>query len=266
MTERMIGPALAIDPPSPEFAESLRRGQEMRQRVDHPDFLDGPEHVITGSRQEGKTRLALKWLTEAPEGTERVLVVTDQNQAEHMNADLGWAKNDPRIIGFRRLINQGARKGVQYGIDESVRILSDLLGLKEAPRLITVGHAAPWQTGKPPLLKPSGLLLREILGRAENGSRVALFAESLVVAQSYLDDIKAFWDESLVEKVSRVHGKYAITFRSGGFLDFRSFRAPGRARTYDRVYVPANARHDVMLELATIVDGSTDPEAIVSYG
>jgi hypothetical protein len=94
---------------------------------------------------------------------------------------------------------------------------------------------------------------------------VALFAESLVVAQSYLDDIKGIWDESLVEKVSRVHGKYAIAFRSGGFIDFRSFRAPGRARTYDRVYVPANARHDVMLELATLVDTSKDPAAIVGY-
>ena len=146
---RMIGPALAIEPPTPEFAGRLRAAQDSRALIDSPHFLDGPEHVITGSRQEGKTRLALKWLAEAPEGTPRVLVVADGRTADHLKADLGWTKIDPRIIGFRTLINQGARKGVQYGIDETMQILTELLGLKEFPRLVTVGHAAPWQTGKP---------------------------------------------------------------------------------------------------------------------
>lgn len=147
MNDRMIGPALAIDPPSPEFAERLRRSKESSAKYDNPSCLDGPEHVITGGRQEGKTRLALKWLAEAPEGTERVLVVTSQFVADHLKSEFGWPRNDERIIHYRRLINKGARRRVEYGIDESVRILSDLLGLKEAPRLITVGHAEPWQTG-----------------------------------------------------------------------------------------------------------------------
>lgn len=147
-TERMIGPALAIDPPSADFAERLRLAKEGHARWEPPSLLDGPQHVITGGRQEGKTRLALKWLTEAPEGTERVLVVRDEDMANHLKADLGWQKNDLRILGFRRLLNQGAREGVEYGIDETVTILSQLLRLKETPRLVTIGHAESWQTGK----------------------------------------------------------------------------------------------------------------------
>ncbi|AYN58625.1 hypothetical protein QEO74_gp02 [Arthrobacter phage Nandita] len=141
----MIGPALAIDPPSPEFAERLRESQARRAQIENPAHLDGPEHVITGGRQEGKTRLALKWLQSAPKGTERVLIVLNAHMAKHMKADLGWPQNDPRIVSYRQL---RSRKGVEYGIDESVHILTDLLGLSEVPRLITVGHAEPWQTGK----------------------------------------------------------------------------------------------------------------------
>jgi hypothetical protein len=147
----MIGPALAIEPPSPEHAELLRQAQERRAQMENPAFLDGPEHVITGGRHEGKTRLALKWLTEAPEGVQRVLVVTSEVAAGYLKAECGWQKNDQRIIHFRRLINKGAAEGVEYGIDESVRILSDLLGLRDAPRLITVGHAEPWQIGAQPV-------------------------------------------------------------------------------------------------------------------
>lgn len=148
-TERMIGSALAIDPPAPDFAERLRWAKESRELIESPSVLDGPQHVITGGRQEGKTRLALKWLVAAPAaGVERVLVVRDEDTANYMKADQGWPRNDPRIIGFRRLQNQGARKGVEYGIDETVAILSELLGIRETPRLVTIGHAEPWQTGE----------------------------------------------------------------------------------------------------------------------
>lgn len=145
---QMIGPALAIEPPSLEFVEHLRRSKESHAELEPPSLLDGPQHVITGGRQEGKTRLALKWLTEASAGTQRVLVVPNEAVANHMKADLGWTKSNQRIIGFRRLLNQGARQGVEYGVDETVTILTELLGLKETPRLLTIGHAEPWQSGK----------------------------------------------------------------------------------------------------------------------
>lgn len=145
---QMIGPALAIDPPSTEFVEHLWRSKQSHAKLEPTSLLDGPQHVITGGRQEGKTRLALKWLTDAPEGIDRVLVVPNEDVANHMKADRGWPKNDQRIIGFRRLLNQGARQGVEYGVDETVAILTALLGLKETPRLLTIGHAEPWQTGK----------------------------------------------------------------------------------------------------------------------
>lgn len=149
-TERMIGPALTLDPPPAEFTDHLERGHQARMQLENPNFLDGPEHVITGGRQEGKTRLALKWLLEAPEGTDRVLVVVDERTAENLKAHMGWKKNDPRIIHFRRMVNRVARKNVEYGIDDTADILTSLLGLSEYPRLITVGHAAPWQTGALP--------------------------------------------------------------------------------------------------------------------
>lgn len=154
-TERMIGPALAIESPSPKFAERLRHAKASHALVEGPAVLDGPQHVIIGARQEGKTRLALKWLTEGPSAdVQRVLVVRDESMANHLKADQGWPKNDPRIIGFRRLLNQGAREGVEYGIDETVTILSELLGLKETPRLVTIGHAEAWQTGQRPAALP----------------------------------------------------------------------------------------------------------------
>lgn len=142
--ERMIGPALAIDP-SPEFDSQLRAAKARHAHLEHPALLDGPQHVITGARQEGKTRLALKWLTEAPEGVERVLVVTSTHQAESLNRKCGFKLRDPRIISYRQLLNQGARAGVQYGIDETVQILTELLNLNECPRLLTVSHAEAWQ-------------------------------------------------------------------------------------------------------------------------
>lgn len=141
---RMIGSALAIDR-SPEFNANLRAAKARQAQLDVSTTLDGPEHVIIGARQEGKTRLALKWLLEAPEGVERVLVVSHGNQADHLKSLHGLPKADPRIISYRTLLNKGPRPGVEYGVDETVHILTALLGLKDTPRLLTVGHAEAWQ-------------------------------------------------------------------------------------------------------------------------
>ena len=143
-----VGPALEVDPPEPEFLERLREAKVAHAEISSPRILDGPRHVITGGRQEGKTRLALKWLTEAPDDVERVLVVRDERMATHMRLDQGWAPDDGRIIGYRRLMRGGSKRGVEYGIDESMSILADVLGLRDAPRLVTIGVAEPWQTGK----------------------------------------------------------------------------------------------------------------------
>lgn len=113
-----------------------------------------------------------------------------------------------------------------------------------------------------PTLDPK--CLQEIVTAAQNGCKVALFAQNLVVAQSYMDDIKDIWDAEQVEKVSRVHGKYAVDFRSGGLITFHSTRSIPRARSYDWIYVPGDARHDVMLELSPLVQTSQEP-AIVGY-
>ncbi|GAA3405033.1 hypothetical protein [Pseudarthrobacter polychromogenes] len=115
---------------------------------------------------------------------------------------------------------------------------------------------------KEPTISPR--CLQEIVTSAQRGSKVGLYAQSLVVAQSYLDDIKAIWDEEQVQKVSRVHGKYAIDFRSGGLITFHSTRSIPRARSYDRLYVPGDVRHDVMLELEPLIATSNE-RAIVGY-
>lgn len=146
--DQQVGSALEIDPPEPEFLEHLREAKECHALVASPRVLDGPRHVITGGRQEGKTRLALKWLTEATDGVERVLVVRDERMAMHMRMDQGWAPDDGRIVGYRRLMRGGSKRGVEYGIDESMSILADVLGLRDTPRLVTIGVAEPWQTGK----------------------------------------------------------------------------------------------------------------------
>lgn len=145
--DRMIGHALAIDP-SPEFEAQLMNVKARQAQLQDRGFLDGPEHVIIGARQEGKTRLALKWLLEAPEGVERVLVVADTYSADHLKTLCDLPKSSQRIISYRTLLNKGPRQGVEYGVDETAHILTALLGLKDMPRLITVAHAEAWQGTK----------------------------------------------------------------------------------------------------------------------
>ena len=144
IVKKMIGSALDIAP-SPEFAVRLKLNKQHQKLFEAPSLLDGPEHVIIGGRQEGKTTLALKWLKDCPAGVERVLIVLSEEVAKHMRAESGFAVRDQRIISYRTLRNGKERPGVEYGIDETVPILMSFLGLREMPRLVTVSHAEEWQ-------------------------------------------------------------------------------------------------------------------------
>lgn len=105
----------------------------------------------------------------------------------------------------------------------------------------------------------------EALAYAVNGSRVVIFAENLELAESFMHDIVAIWDEDLVRKVIRTNGKQVIHFGSGGEIRFRSIRSPGRGWSCDRIYLPAkSASEGVMREIAPMVQTSADP-AIVGY-
>lgn len=144
ITKKMIGSALDIAP-SPEFAAKLKRNKQHQKLFEAPSLLDGPEHVIIGGRQEGKTTLAVQWLMDCPKGVERVLITLDEYVAQSIKQDCGFPVGDPRVISYRTMRNSKARAGVEYGIDETVHILMNLLGLREMPRLVTVQHAEAWQ-------------------------------------------------------------------------------------------------------------------------
>lgn len=144
ISQKMIGSALDIAP-SPEFIARIKQNKQHQKLLEAPSLLDGPEHVIIGGRQEGKTTLAVKWLMESPEGIQRVLITRDDYTAKSIKRDLGLPVGDPRVISYRTLLNGKARKGVEYGIDETVTILMNMLGLREMPRLVTVQHAEAWQ-------------------------------------------------------------------------------------------------------------------------
>lgn len=145
-SRKMIGFALDIGG-DPAFAANLAEQKASSARLDLPGLLDGPEHVIIGARQTGKTRLALKWLADCPAGVERVLIVSHEDVARDMRRECGFGVTDRRIVSYRSL-RSGAvkqRENVEYGIDETVHILMDLLGLRNMPRLITMGHAEACQ-------------------------------------------------------------------------------------------------------------------------
>ncbi|MFM9430047.1 hypothetical protein [Arthrobacter sp. MP_2.3] len=113
--------------------------------------------------------------------------------------------------------------------------------------------------------RPEALPLHEALAWAvELGSRVAVFAEGLDRAESYLTDIEGIVDENEVTRIVKVCGAKAIHFRSHGCISFHSTRSIPRGLSYDRLYVPAGVQHDVMERLAPLVATSKDP-AIVGY-
>lgn len=139
---RMIGSPLDIDP-SPEHRSALERSAKHRRLVESPEYLDGPEHVLVGGRQTGKTRLAMRWLLSAPDGQKRVLVVPTVDYARSLKAHHGLHYNDDRIISWRQMRSRAPEPGVQYGIDDADSILAELLRVQ--PHLLTVCTAAEWQ-------------------------------------------------------------------------------------------------------------------------
>lgn len=146
---RMLGFALDIAD-DPKFSAKLAERKADQAAYDLPSLMDGPEHVIIGARQTGKTRLALKWLTDCPAGVERVLIVSNDDVARHMRQDCGFTTTDSRIVSYRSLRSGAVKQqsNLEYGIDETVHILMDLLGLRNMPHLITMGHAEDWQGTK----------------------------------------------------------------------------------------------------------------------
>ncbi|OZD48621.1 hypothetical protein CH252_19020 [Rhodococcus sp. 06-1477-1B] len=143
---RMVGSPLDITK-DPAHRATHDRWHTKRQVFERPEYRDGPRHVIVGDRQEGKTTLAKKWLLEAPADVERVLVTYSLDDAAGIKEDLGLTRNDPRVISFHSLIGPGrsARPDVEYGFDETVRILERLLRLKQPPHLLTIVTASAWQ-------------------------------------------------------------------------------------------------------------------------
>ena len=129
-----------------DVERTARLAQHRARLAEHEPrgILDGPEHVILGDRQEGKTFHALRWLTE-PGARPRVLIVRDDHTAQHLRFVLDLPANDARIVSYRHLLNIGVRDDVEYGIDETVAILEQLLGLRRPLRLMTIATAADHQ-------------------------------------------------------------------------------------------------------------------------
>jgi len=143
MAGHMIGSPLDIAP-DPAFAARRAEHRATYRELDHPDLLDGPEHVLVGERQEGKTTLALAWLLDASEGVKRCLLVRDVATADRLKREHGMARTDDRIRSYRQVAGGGAQRDIEYGIDETADILAQLLGIP-TPHLLTVCTAAPWQ-------------------------------------------------------------------------------------------------------------------------
>lgn len=145
MSDRMMGHALDVSHASPEYRDRLAEHQAFAAKIGRRDVLDGAEHLVYGERQTGKTVLAMRWVLDAPEGVQRALIVRDRQTADHLRHEYELRYDDARVVHVSKLLRDGAEAGVQYGIDETVNILERLLGLTEAPRLLSIGTAAPWQ-------------------------------------------------------------------------------------------------------------------------
>ncbi len=142
---KMIGSPLQISPDT-ERETQLERHRGYRQQLEAHDTLDGPEHVIVGERQEGKTYLAIRWLQDTPRGCRRVLVTLDRNLADEINGRLGIPYGEARAISFRQLLNNGPEQGAEYGFDELDKILAHVFKIPGGMlRLLTICTAAPWQ-------------------------------------------------------------------------------------------------------------------------
>ena len=134
--QRMVGHALDFWEPDEKLLKTIKRAHD-QHRLESPQWREGAEHVIIGERQTGKTTLALEWLTE-PGSPERVLVVINEAMAEDLRERIGLPRRDRSIISYRSLVKRGPVAGVEYGIDDALDVLSNLLGLRTRPHLVTV--------------------------------------------------------------------------------------------------------------------------------
>ncbi|WP_091232595.1 hypothetical protein [Microbacterium sp. 3J1] len=145
LPHRMIGSPLDIDP-SPEHRAALEESRADRRQFERADITDGPHHVLVDERQTGKTHLSMRWLLAAPDGVTRVLIVPSAQMADHLRREYDLRPRDQRIISVDQLRRQGGgHAGVEYGIDETVEVLTRLLGLRTSPRLLSVCTATDWQ-------------------------------------------------------------------------------------------------------------------------
>lgn len=143
MAGRLLGDALTITGDG-AFRAAHESREEIRRHCER-SFREGAEHVVFGDRRTGKTTLALGWLSSAPTGVERVLVVKSHDLAVHQKREAGLPRRSPALISLAQLLREGARPGVEYGFDGIVEMLTDLLRLKAAPALLTVEVAPDWQ-------------------------------------------------------------------------------------------------------------------------
>ncbi|WP_394254720.1 hypothetical protein [Pseudoclavibacter helvolus] len=149
LPHRMLGMVRDIAP-APEYEAALDRRRNELYRAATSSHVEGPEHVLVGHRQEGKTRLALDWLMNPPEGVKRILLVMNEDYAALRRQELGLKYRDDRIRSWRSLRTLGAKAdpNAEYGIDDADEVLSQLLGIPKL-RLVAVGAAEPWQGNQP---------------------------------------------------------------------------------------------------------------------
>ena len=137
--DRMLGDALDIDP-DPERAAQLARAQVSAAQVEPRGLRDGAVHVITGNRQAGKTTLAMRWLLE-DDAPARVLIGSHASLANLLKREAGLATDDPRIVSWRQFQSGDRHPGIEYGIDGAAEMLTELLGLRATPALLTIATA-----------------------------------------------------------------------------------------------------------------------------
>lgn len=137
---RLVGAALALNPDPDRARELFARTEAEHLRF---PFREGVDHLIYGIRQEGKTTLAMEWLLDPEFTHRRRLVVLNRAIELDLKRQHGLRSDDPRILSWRQLKDRGPEKGVEYGFDELLPMLVELLGLAELPHLVTIGIASP---------------------------------------------------------------------------------------------------------------------------
>ena len=102
---------------------------------------------------------------------------------------------------------------------------------------------------------------------ARLGFRVGILASSAQRAQEILSEVEEHLNEYDAARIRRVNGDQSIDIRTGGGgrIRFLSIKGNGvRGSTFDRVYVPAGASEDVLLEVTPCLSTSLNA-AIIGY-